>query len=113
MVVEDVPEVMTEHSRQYPVLDSKVWPQDVHDFVGDVVDILDEQLELADVDERQQAARDLLDLLAEPDLVIRTWAVVGIRRALRILGDDPVKDALERHAVHLTEVPEHGRVDLG
>ena len=33
--------------------------------------------------------------------MIRTWAVVGIRRALRILGDDPVEDALERHAVHL------------
>ena len=84
------------------VLDGKVWPQDVHDFVGDVVDILDEQLELADPPERVQAARDLLELLAEPDLVIRTWAVVGIRRALRILGDDPVEDALERHAAHLT-----------
>jgi hypothetical protein len=79
------------------VLDSKVWPQDVHDFVGDVVDILDEQLELADPVEQEQAARDLLSLFADDDLVIRTWAVIGIRRSLHILGDVEVLEALEHH----------------
>ena len=77
------------------VLDSKVWPQDVHDFVGDVVDILDEQLALADPGDQEQAARDLLALFADDDLVIRTWAVVGVRRAMRILGDVAVLEALE------------------
>ncbi|MEI7991576.1 MAG: hypothetical protein WCH93_03995 [Actinomycetota bacterium] len=79
------------------VLDGKVWPQDVHDFVGDVVDILDEQFAQAGPAERDAAARDLLDLLADDDLVIRTWAVVGIRRALRVLGDDAVFGALDTH----------------
>ena len=69
----------------------------VHDFVGDVVDILDEQLAEAGPAEREAAARDLLDLLADDDLVIRTWAVVGIRRALRVLGDDAVLGALDTH----------------
>lgn len=83
------------------VLDSKVWPQDVHDFVGDVVDILDEQLALADPVEQEQAARDLLALLADDDLVIRTWAAIGVRRALRILGDVEVLEALERFRASL------------
>jgi hypothetical protein len=79
------------------VLDGKVWPQDAHDFVGDVVDILDEQFAQAGPAECDAAARDLLDLLADDDLVIRTWAVVGIRRALRVLGDDAVLGALDTH----------------
>lgn len=79
------------------VLAGNVWPQDVHDFVGDVVDILDEQLELVSPDERAVAAVDLLGLLGDDDLVIRTWAVIGIRRALRVLGNDVVHAAIARH----------------
>lgn len=87
------------------ILDGQVWPQDVHDFVGDVGDILDEQLEPLDNDDRIDAAHQLLDLLGDDDLVLRTWAVLSLRRATEILGIDEVQAAITGHREHLDITP--------
>ncbi len=87
------------------ILDCKVWPQDVHDFVGDVVDILDEQLEPLDQIERRDAANQVLSLLGDDDLVIRSWAVLSLRRVVDILGIDQARDAVDSRSRYLTVAP--------
>ena len=83
------------------VLAGAVWPQNVHDFGGDNVDILDEQLALVDDDARTDAAHQLLALLADSDLVIRSYAVLSLQRAKKVLGEAPVRAALEAHRADL------------
>ena len=83
------------------ILDGQVWPQNVHDFGGDNVDILDEQLALLNDDERADAAQQVLALLADPDILIRSYAVLSLRRAKNIVGEDAVRDALAEHHAHL------------
>lgn len=87
------------------VLDGQVWPRDVHDFVGDVVDILDEQLEPLNAEDRVEAAHQLLDLLGDDDLILRTWAVLSLRRATEILGIDEVQAAITGHQEQLDVTP--------
>ena len=57
------------------VLDGLVWPRDPHDFVGDEMDILDEQVADLNDDECRDAARQLLALCADPDRVTRMLAL--------------------------------------
>lgn len=93
------------------VLDGKVWPRDVHDFLGDVVDILDEQLEPLDQSERIDAATQLLVLLGDDDLIIRSWAVLSLRRAVEILGIGHAQAAVNAHAEDLDVIsPEMWRI---
>ena len=89
------------------VLDGKVWPQDVHDFVGDHVDILDEQLALTDDAGRVAVARQLMELLSDPDLLIRTYAVLALGRACRIVGVDLMRTAVDEayDALNVPGVP--------
>lgn len=56
-------------------LDGKVWPSDPHDFVGDELDILDEQVAQVGIDGRVTAAKALLELVHDPDRIIRSLAV--------------------------------------
>ena len=84
------------------ILDGQVWPQNVHDFGGDNVDILDEQLALVDDDAQTDAAQQLLALLADPDILIRSYAVLSLRRAKDILGEEAVRNAMNAHQTHLT-----------
>ena len=87
------------------ILDGQVWPRDPHDFVGDVVDILDEQLADADVAERQDAARQLLALLRDDDLRIRGFAVLAVRRAMAILDETTVRREVSASAQWLEVAP--------
>ncbi len=87
------------------ILDGKVWPRDPHDFVGCVVDILDEQLADADAATRLDAARQLLGLLGEPNLVIRSFAVLALRRAMNILGEASVREAVAAYRGSLDTAP--------
>ena len=87
------------------ILDGQVWPRDVHDFLGDVVDILDEQLEPLDQPDRVDAAQQLLSLLGEDDLIIRTWAVLSLGRAVSILGIEPVRAAITANNDFLDVAP--------
>jgi len=57
------------------VLAGLVWPLDPHDFVGDEMDILDEQVGGLTDDGRRDAARQLLSLCADPDHVTRCLAL--------------------------------------
>ena len=89
------------------ILDGQMWPRDVHDFVGDVVDILDEQLEPLDNDDRGDVAHQLLDLLGDDDLILRTWAVLSLRRATEILGINEVQATITDHQQQLDVPPRH------
>jgi hypothetical protein len=87
------------------ILDGQVWPRDPHDFGGDVVDILDEQLSTVGDADRQDAARQLLALFRDPDLVIRGFAVLAIRRALAAIGEEAVRQALADSSDRLAVAP--------
>ena len=76
------------------VLAGEVWPRDVHDFVGDHLDILDEQLAMLDATQRADAAHQLLALLSDSDLSVRTYAVLGLGRACAVLGVAEVRAAV-------------------
>jgi hypothetical protein len=94
------------------ILDGQMWPRDVHDFVGDVVDILDEQLEPLDNDDRGDVAHQLLDLLGDDDLILRTWAVLSLRRATEILGINEVQATITDHQQQLDVPPTCGECDI-
>jgi hypothetical protein len=88
------------------VLDGQVWPQDPHDFVGDNVDILREQLSLADEQACTEAASQVLHLLGDHDIAIRAHAVVALAAVRRWLDDDAIDQSLRRNrSVLLVDPP--------
>ena len=80
------------------ILDGKVWPRDVHDFVGGPMEILDEQMEDASDADRADAVQQLTGLFADDDILIRTYAVLSSRHVIRILGPDALREAVAAHA---------------
>jgi hypothetical protein len=79
------------------ILDGKVWPRDVHDFVGGPMEILDEQMQDATDADRLDAVDQLIRLFADDDLLIRTYAVLSSRHVARILGPDALRRAADSH----------------
>jgi hypothetical protein len=79
------------------VLDAKVWPQDPHDFVGDEIDILREQLALIDDEARADAADQVLHLLGDHDIAIRARAVLALEVLRPWLDDAAISLALQTH----------------
>ena len=83
------------------ILDGKVWPRDVHDFVGGPMEILDEQMEDASDADRTDAIRQLAELFADDDILIRTYAVLSSRHIIRVLGPEALREAALQHASSL------------
>lgn len=83
------------------ILDGKVWPRDVHDFVGGPMEILDEQMADASDSDRADAVRQLIGLFGDDDLLIRTFAVLSSRHIVRNLGPEALRDAARAHATTL------------
>jgi hypothetical protein len=86
------------------VLAGNVWPENVHDFSGDNLDIFDEQVAPLDDADRRDAALQILHLLGDPDLVIRSYAVLALCRAKAVVGEPEVRAAIAHAAEHL-DVP--------
>jgi hypothetical protein len=87
------------------VLDGKVWPQDPHDFVGDEVDILREQLARSDDEARADAADQVLHLLADQDIAIRARAVLALETVRPWLDDATISHALRINRATLLVTP--------
>ncbi len=87
------------------VFDGKVWPQDPHDFVGDEIDILREQLALSDDEARADAADQVLHLLADQDIAIRARAVLALEVVRPWLDDAAISLALHTHRSALGVTP--------
>ena len=87
------------------VLDGKVWPQDPHDFVGDEIDILREQLVLIDDEARADAAHQVLHLLADRDIAIRSRAVLALETVRPWLDDAAIGHALHTNRATLLVTP--------
>ena len=87
------------------ILNGDVWPQDPHDFVGDEVDILAEQLDLVDNAARHAAALDVLDLLGDDDINIRARAVIALSLVQGDATNAAIDAALSRHHQTLDVAP--------
>lgn len=86
------------------VLDGKVWPTDPHDFVGDEMDILDEQVAQVPAGQRADVARELLKLCFDSDRVIRSLAVGALSSVHEGISTADLC-AVERRAGPLLDVP--------
>ena len=87
------------------VLDGEVWPQDPHDFVGDEIDILREQLGLSEDEARADAAGQVLQLLADQDIAIRARAVLALETVRPWLDDATISHALRTNRAALGVAP--------
>ncbi len=87
------------------VLDGKVWPKDPHDFVGDEIDILREQLALIDDEAGADAANQILHLLGDHDIAIRARAVLALEVMRPWLDDATIRLALHTHRSALGVTP--------
>ena len=83
------------------ILDGKVWPRDVHDFVGGPMEILDEQMADADDKDRLDAAHQIISLFGDDNLLIRTFAVLSSRHVVRLLGSDALRRAADGYRATL------------
>ena len=90
------------------ILRGEVWPRNPHDFVGDVVDILEEEFGAARPDERTDGAQQVLALLSSDDPVLQTLAVKSLRVARRVLDRVEVAEAINHAALRLDVVPVAG-----
>ncbi len=87
------------------ILDGQVWPKNVHDFGGDVTDILMEQLEGCDPATIADAMQQLFLLFADEDLIIRSYAVLAISNVKKLVDESLIHSALELSASSLKVAP--------
>jgi len=87
------------------ILDGQVWPRNVHDFGGDLTDILMEQLEGCDPATIADAMHQLFLLFADEDLIIRSYAVLAISNIKKLVDESMVHSALEHSVASLKVAP--------
>lgn len=77
------------------ILDGQVWPKNVHDFGGDVTDILMEQLEGCAPDVIDNAAAQVFTLFCDDNLLIRSFAVLAIGNLRQLVDCQHIEQALQ------------------
>lgn len=87
------------------VFEGKVWPKDPHEFHGDENDILEEQLEGLTREQLVLTANAVLALLADPDIVIRSRAVIACRWLTDVVEPGEIIAAAGAHRDDLEVAP--------
>jgi hypothetical protein len=87
------------------ILDGQVWPRNVHDFGGDVTDILMEQLEGGDSATIADAAQQLFELFRDDELLIRSYAVLAIGSIRKVVQTELIRQAVEQAELFLKVAP--------
>jgi hypothetical protein len=82
-----------------------VWPRNVHDFGGDVTDILMEQLEGCDSATNDDAMQQLFRLFEDENLLIRSYAVLAISNIKKLIAESLIHRAIEFSAPALKVAP--------
>jgi len=87
------------------ILDGQVWPRNVHDFGGDVTDILMEQLEGCGSATIADAAQQLFELFRDDELLIRSYAVLAIGSIRKVVQTELIRQAVEQAELFLKVAP--------